>query len=144
MAGGETNRRIIQVLNNLLSNAARHSDSLSPTRVTIVLHGVHVAFSVADDGVGLPAERLPHLFREFSQPDGEERGRDIGGSGLGLAIRKGIVEAQRAKGIVEAQRAGPAVSLSLIVTSVWATPKTDPSYPGLSDRLSRNVSASSS
>ena len=55
--------------------------------------GVHVAFSVADDGVGVPAERLPHLFRKFSRLDGEERGREIAGSGLGLAICKGIVEA---------------------------------------------------
>ena len=58
--------------------------------------GVHVAFSVADDGVGVPAERLPHLFRKFSRLDGEERGRETGGSGLGLAICKGIVEAHGA------------------------------------------------
>ena len=68
------------MLNNLLSNAARHSNELSAIRV-------------ADDGVGVPAERLPHLFRKFSRLDGEERGRETGGSGLGLAICKGIVEA---------------------------------------------------
>ncbi len=86
-------RRIVQVLGNLLANAARHSNVLSPIRVAAVRDGVHVAFSVADDGVGVPAERLPHLFRKFSQLDGEERGREIAGSGLGLAICKGIVEA---------------------------------------------------
>ena len=86
-------RRIVQALGNLLSNAARHSNELSPIRVAAVRDGVHVAFSVADDGVGVPAERLPHLFRKFSRLDGEERGREIAGSGLGLAICKGIVEA---------------------------------------------------
>ena len=86
-------RRIVQVLTNLLSNAARHSNELSAIRVAAVRDGVHVAFSVADDGVGVPAERLPHLFRKFSQLDGEERGRETGGSGLGLAICRGIVEA---------------------------------------------------
>ena len=86
-------RRIVQALGNLLSNAAHHSNELSPIRVAAVRDGVHVAFSVADDGVGVPAERLPHLFRKFSQLDGEERGRAIAGSGLGLAICKGIVEA---------------------------------------------------
>ena len=86
-------RRIVQVLNNLLSNAARHSHELSPIRVAAVRDGVHVAFSVADDGVGVPAEQLPHLFRKFSRLDGEERGGELGGSGLGLAICKGIVEA---------------------------------------------------
>ena len=98
-------RRIVQVLNNLLSNAARHSNVLSPIRVTAVPDGVHVAFSVADDGVGVPAERLPHLFRKFSQIDGEERGREIGGSGLGLAICKGIVEAHG--GRIRAESDGP-------------------------------------
>ena len=86
-------RRIVQALGNLLSNAAHHSNELSPIRVATVRDGVHVAFSVADDGVGVPAERLPHLFRKFSRLDGEERGREIAGSGLGLAICKGIVEA---------------------------------------------------
>ena len=86
-------RRIVQVLSNLLSNAARHSNEVSAIRVAAVRDGVHVAFSVADDGVGLDPERLPHLFRKFSRLDGEERGRETGGSGLGLAICKGIVEA---------------------------------------------------
>ena len=86
-------RRVVQVLTNLLSNAARHSHDLSPIRVSAVREGVHVALSVADYGVGVPAEQLPHLFRKFSQLDGEERGRELGGSGLGLAICKGIVEA---------------------------------------------------
>ena len=86
-------RRIVQVLGNLLSNAARHSHDLSPIRIAAVREGVHVAFSVADDGAGVSAEQLPHLFRKFSRLDGEERGRETGGSGLGLAICKGIVEA---------------------------------------------------
>ncbi len=98
-------RRIVQVLNNLLSNAARHSHDLSPIQVAAVRDGVHVAFSVADYGVGVPAEQLPHLFRKFSQLDGEERGREIGGSGLGLAICKGIVEAHG--GRIRAESDGP-------------------------------------
>ena len=98
-------RRIVQVLNNLLSNAARHSNELSAIRVAAVRDGVHVAFSVADDGVGVPVERLPHLFRKFSRLDGEERGREIGGSGLGLAICKGIVEAHG--GRIRAESDGP-------------------------------------
>ena len=93
------------MLNNLLSNAGRYSNVLSPIRVTAVPDGVHVAFSVADDGVGVPAERLPHLFRKFSQLYGEERGREIGGSGLGLAICKGIVEAHG--GRIRAESGGP-------------------------------------
>ena len=86
-------RRIIQVLSNLLTNAARHSHDASAIGVAAVREGYHVAVSVTDEGRGIAAERLPHLFRKFSRIDGEDRGRDIAGSGLGLAICKGIVEA---------------------------------------------------
>ena len=85
-------RRIIQVLNNLLTNAARTSHEASAIRVSAVREGYHVAVSVTDEGRGIAAERLPHLFRKFSRMDGEDRRRDIAGSGLGLAICKGIVE----------------------------------------------------
>ena len=86
-------RRIAQVLNNLFSNAARYSPESSPLRVTALRDGVHVAVSVSDEGRGLPADRMTHLFRKFSRIDGEARGRGIEGSGLGLAICKGLVEA---------------------------------------------------
>ena len=117
-------RRIVQVLNNLLSNAARHSNVLSPIRVTPVPDGVHIAFSVADDGVGVPAERLPHLFRKFSQLDGEERGREIAGSGLGLAICKGIVEAHG--GRIRAESDGPGLG-SRFTFTVPAVERPSPS-----------------
>ena len=86
-------RRVVQVLSNLLSNAARHSHEASAIGVSAVREGYHVAVSVTDEGRGIAAERLPHLFRKFSRLEGEDRRRDIAGSGLGLAICKGIVEA---------------------------------------------------
>ena len=66
-------RRIVQVLSNLLSNAARYSPEGSPIRVTAVREGVHVAVSVADEGRGVSADQLPHLFRKFSRIEGGER-----------------------------------------------------------------------
>ena len=98
-------RRIVQVLTNLLSNAARHSPESSAIRVTAVPEDFHVAVSVADDGAGIPAERLPGLFRKFSRMEGEGRGGDLQGSGLGLAICKGIVEAHG--GRIWAESDGP-------------------------------------
>ena len=86
-------RRIVQVLGNLLSNAATHSPESSSIRVAAVREDIHVAVSVADEGRGVSAERLPHLFRKFSRSGDEDLGRGLGGSGLGLAISKGIVEA---------------------------------------------------
>ena len=114
-------RRIVQALGNLLSNAAHHSNELSPIRVAAVLDGVHVAFSVADDGVGVPAERLPHLFRKFSQLDGEERGRAIAGSGLGLAICKGIVEAHGGRLRAESDGLGLGSRFTFTVPAVEET-----------------------
>ncbi len=95
-------RRIVQVLGNLLSNAARNSSESSVIRVTAVLEGVHVSVSVADEGRGIPAENLPHLFRKFSRLQSEEQGGD---TGLGLAISKGIVEAHG--GRIWAESDGP-------------------------------------
>ena len=81
--------RIVQVLNNLLSNAARHSPESPPIRVAAERDGVHVAISVTDKGRGVPAEKLPHLFREHAAAAGEW----ARGAGLGLSICKGLVEA---------------------------------------------------
>jgi len=87
-------RRIVQVLDNLLSNAARHSPTDNSITLSVRREGVHVAFSVTDKGRGVAAERLPNLFLRYSPLEGEEvSGRDTRGSGLGLAICKGIVEA---------------------------------------------------
>ena len=83
-------RRVGQVLDNLLANAARHSPEQSVIRVTAVLEQFQVAISVADQGRGIPVESLPGLFRRYSTAQSEEPGGD---TGLGLAICKGIVEA---------------------------------------------------
>ena len=97
--------RIVQVIGNLLSNAARHSPESSAIRVSAVREGLHVAFAVADEGRGIPSERLPFLFRKFTRIEGDERGSGFLGSGLGLAICKGIVEAHG--GRIWAESEGP-------------------------------------
>ncbi len=86
-------RRIAQVLDNLLSNAASHSPESSSIRVTAVQRGVHVEVCVADGGVGISAERMPLLFGKSSMLEGGEDGGGLARSGMGLAICKGIVEA---------------------------------------------------
>ena len=96
-------QRIVQVLGNLLTNAARHSPELSTIRVSAVVDGVHVAMSVSDQGRGIPAESLPNLFRKFSRLESEEQGGD---TGLGLAICKGIVEAHGGRIWAESDRLG--------------------------------------
>ena len=96
-------QRIVQVLGNLLSNAARHAPESSAIHVAAAREGVHVAVSVTDEGRGIPAERLPHLFRKYARSGNEDRGRGVG-AGLGLAICKGLVEAHG--GRIRAESAG--------------------------------------
>ena len=104
-------RRIAQVLNNLFSNASRHSLESSSIQVSAALDGVHVAVSVSDEGLGIPPERLPYLFRKHARV-GSEAG--IGGSGLGLSICKGLVEANG--GRIWAESGGPGLGTRFIFT----------------------------
>ena len=83
-------QRIVQVLNNLLANAARHSPDTSAIRIAAERDGVHVAVSVSDEGRGIAPERLGQLFRKYAAAGDRDGG--VGG-GLGLAICRGLVEA---------------------------------------------------
>ena len=96
--------RIVQVLSNLLSNAARHSPESSPIRVEAAHDGAHVAVSVSDEGRGVPPEMLGQLFRKHVALAGGDAEGGIGASGLGLAICKGLVEAHG--GRIRAESAG--------------------------------------
>ena len=97
-------QRIVQVLNNLLSNAARHCAESSPIAVAAARDGAYVAVSVSDRGRGIAPERLGQLFRKHARVAGSDREAGIGGTGLGLAICKGLVEAHG--GRIRAESAG--------------------------------------
>ena len=108
-------RRIVQVLGNLLSNAERQSPATTSIRLSAGLEGVHVWFSLSDDGVGVSADRLPLMFRKFSRLDSVEGGGDgTIGSGLGLSICKGIVEAHG--GRIWAESDGPGLGAKFTFT----------------------------
>ena len=81
--------RIVQALGNPLSNAARDSPQASVIRMSAVREGIHVAVSVADEGRGVEAERLPHLFRKFTRIDGDDRGSGVPGSAWALPSARG-------------------------------------------------------
>ena len=86
-------QRIVQVFYNLFSNALKFSREWSTIKITASSQEPHVAVCVADDGIGIAAERLPRLFTKFSQVNADDGGSPSHGYGLGLAICKGIVEA---------------------------------------------------
>ena len=107
--------RVLQVLGNLLSNAARHSPADSPIRVTATREGSHVAVSVADEGMEVSADLLPRLFRRSSPADGGDLGSGAT-PGLGLAICRGIVEAHG--GRIRAESDGPGVRFTFTLPTV--------------------------
>jgi CheY-like chemotaxis protein len=83
-------RRIRQVILNLVSNAAKFTEQgRITTRVELTPREVEV--SVIDTGIGIPADKLEHVFEEFTQVDASTT-RRAGGTGLGLAISRRFVE----------------------------------------------------
>ena len=129
-------RRMVQVLGNLLSNAARYSNESSTIRVEASLADGYVAISVADAGRGVLPERLPLLFRKFSRIDGDEPEREIAGSGLGLAICKGIVEAHGGRIWAESEGVGLGARFTFTVPVVAAA------STGGASRISRRSAGS--
>ncbi|MFN2136186.1 MAG: ATP-binding protein [Candidatus Promineifilaceae bacterium] len=83
--------RLAQVLNNLLSNALRHTPQNGRVTLAAAAQSGRVTLSVSDNGPGVPAADLPYIFNRFYRAD--EARQQNGESGLGLAIAKGIVQA---------------------------------------------------
>ena len=83
-------RRVRQVLLNLVSNAAKFTDQ-GFIRVEAKVERDYVIISVSDSGIGIPPEKMPHIFEAFTQVDASPS-RKHGGTGLGLTISKSFVE----------------------------------------------------
>ncbi len=86
-----------RVLNNLISNAIRHTPARGRVSVWVrrTAHGAQgVEVTVSDTGEGIRAQDLPHIFERFYRGDAaRSRNRGTSGAGLGLAIARGIVHA---------------------------------------------------
>ena len=132
-------RRVVQVLGNLLSNAAGYSPEGSPILVSAARDGVHVAVSVTDRGRGIPAELLPELFRKFSRAAVPDTASGVDGSGLGLAICKGIVEAHG--GRIRAESDGPGLGARFTFTLPAAETATGADPVPASPRSRRGTAA---
>ncbi|MDZ4771942.1 MAG: ATP-binding protein [Planctomycetota bacterium] len=81
-----------EVVVNLLSNAIRYNKSGGRVHVALRPEAEWCVLTVEDDGEGIPADALPHVFERFFRVD-LARTRERGGSGLGLSITQRIVEA---------------------------------------------------
>ena len=83
--------RILQTLNNLISNAIKFSPAGSEIRLTARnLEDGEALIEVSDQGRGIPTDKLEHIFDKFQQGDASDS-RAMGGTGLGLAICRSII-----------------------------------------------------
>jgi signal transduction histidine kinase/DNA-binding response OmpR family regulator len=83
--------RLVQCLGNLLTNAVKYTDAGGAIRVWTRLDGSNAAIGISDNGYGISAELLPHVFDLFVQGE-RTLDRAQGGLGIGLAVVKRLVE----------------------------------------------------
>jgi heavy metal sensor kinase len=88
--------RLKQVVVNLLDNAIKYTPDGGLVRLSVRREDDFAVLEVTDDGIGIPAEALPHVFNRFFRVD-SSRSRGQGGAGLGLSIVKSICSAHGAE-----------------------------------------------
>jgi heavy metal sensor kinase len=88
--------RLKQVIVNLLDNAIKYTPNGGRIALSVRSEGSHAVLDVTDNGIGIPAEALPHVFQRFYRVDGS-RTRLQGGAGLGLSIVRSICAAHGAE-----------------------------------------------
>jgi signal transduction histidine kinase len=83
--------RLVQILSNLLNNAAKYMQTSGTIQLRAHVEDSHVVFAVKDSGIGLPSEALPKLFNLFSRVH-QDSGHVPSGLGIGLALVRQLVE----------------------------------------------------
>ncbi|MFC1592196.1 ATP-binding protein [Thermodesulfobacteriota bacterium] len=84
-------KRLLQIMNNLISNAVKFTDSGYVAFGVAIQRPDMLQFYVKDTGIGIPPEKHDLVFQSFQQADGSTT-RKYGGTGLGLTITKNIIE----------------------------------------------------
>jgi PAS domain S-box-containing protein len=95
--------RLAQVIGNLLTNAAKYTETNGHIWLSAERQGGHVSVRIRDNGIGIAPDMLPHVFDLFVQAD-QAATRSQGGLGIGLTLVKNLIEMH--DGTVEAQSAG--------------------------------------
>jgi heavy metal sensor kinase len=103
--------RFAELIANLVGNAIRYNREGGRVEVRLRRQNGEALLEVADTGIGIPEDELPHVFERFYRVD-KARSRALGGSGLGLAITKWVVEAHGGK-ITVASKIGVGTTFSV-------------------------------
>lgn len=112
--------RIVQVICNLLNNAAKYQKEGGHVEVTASAESGAAVIRVRDDGVGIAPEMIDRIFERFVQI-GSSQHRDLGGLGIGLSLVKAVVELHG--GSVQARSAGVGRGSEFVVTLPVAPPQ---------------------
>jgi len=120
------NEQIRSVFVNILDNAVKYTPEKGEVNVTSGRKGNQAFIFIADTGIGIPPEDLPHIFDRFYRVKGSAT-RGITGSGLGLSLAKRIVEAHRGRIDVESQ---PGRGTTFKVYLLLAEPPPPPDQAG--------------
>ena len=124
--------RLLQTFTNLLSNAVKFSPRGSTVSLSATIKDGDVFFEVADEGRGIPNDKLELIFERFQQVDASDA-REKGGSGLGLAICRTIVRQHGGEIWAESQ-AGKGSRFLFTIPRVAASVLTVPSATWLMKR----------
>jgi len=118
--------RLQQVMRNLLSNAVKFTPAGGRISIRAQRQGTMIELSVADTGVGIRPEFLPHVFDRFSQQDGGKT-RQHGGMGLGLAIVRHLVDMHGGTvGVSSVEGKGTTFTVRLPMSAEIARPEVHP------------------
>ncbi len=113
--------RMLQTIVNLLSNARKFSPDGGSITIEMENDQEQVKISIQDQGIGIPAQDIPKLFKKFSRIDNSSR-RKIGGTGLGLAICQEIMTEHHGSIWIESEEGkGTTVWLTLPLLEDWNT-----------------------
>jgi CheY-like chemotaxis protein/two-component sensor histidine kinase len=118
--------RVRQIVLNLVSNAAKFTEQGS-VRLSMVAMPKEVMISVTDTGIGIPSDKMEHIFEEFTQVDASTT-RKYGGTGLGLAITRKFVEMHKGRIWAESQ-VGVGSTFHFTLPREQAEPETPVSLP---------------
>lgn len=87
-------KRIVEVLNNLISNSIKYGKNGGKTTIGFIDSGENILVDISDNGIGIEEKDLPRIFERFFRVD-KSRSRESGGTGLGLSIVKHTIQAHK-------------------------------------------------
>jgi len=122
--------RLEQVVQNLLLNAIKYSPDGGMVRVEVNERDDEVWLSVTDDGIGIPPEALPHLFRRFYRT-AAARERGLPGLGLGLFVTRSLIEAHGGRIWVESDGDGQGCRFTVVVPRRMDPTRMESRAPGI-------------